>query len=38
MSAKLTTDAMRKMNAQVDIDRRDPADVAKEFLEREGLL
>ena len=38
VSAKLTTDAMRKMNAQVDIDRRDPADVAKEFLEREGLL
>ena len=38
VSAKLTTDAMRKMNAQVDIDGRDPADVAKEFLEREGLL
>jgi osmoprotectant transport system substrate-binding protein len=38
VSAKLTTDAMRKMNAQVDIDGREPADVAKEFLEREGLL
>ena len=38
VSAKLTTDAMRKMNAQVDIDGRDPADVAKQFLEREGLL
>ena len=38
VSAKLTTDAMRKMNAQVDIDGREPAAVAKEFLEREGLL
>ena len=38
MSAKLTTDAMRKMNAQVDIDGMEPADVAKQFLEREGLL
>jgi osmoprotectant transport system substrate-binding protein len=38
VSAKLTTDAMRKMNAQVDIDGRDPADVAKQFLEQEGLL
>jgi osmoprotectant transport system substrate-binding protein len=38
VSAKLTTDAMRKMNAQVDIDGEEPADVAKKFLEREGLL
>jgi osmoprotectant transport system substrate-binding protein len=38
VSAKLTTDAMRKMNAQVDIDGKEPADVAKQFLEREGLL
>ena len=38
VSAKLTTDAMRKMNAQVDIDGEEPADVAKQFLEREGLL
>jgi osmoprotectant transport system substrate-binding protein len=38
VSAKLTTDAMRRMNAEVDTDGREPADVAKEFLEREGLL
>jgi osmoprotectant transport system substrate-binding protein len=38
VSAKLTTDAMRRMNAQVDIDGEEPAEVAKQFLEREGLL
>jgi osmoprotectant transport system substrate-binding protein len=38
VSAKLTTDAMRQMNAQVDIDGMEPAEVAKQFLEREGLL
>ena len=38
VSAKLTTDAMRQMNAQVDIDGMEPAAVAKQFLEREGLL
>jgi osmoprotectant transport system substrate-binding protein len=38
VSAKLTTDAMRRMNAQVDIDGMEPAEVAKQFLEREGLL
>jgi osmoprotectant transport system substrate-binding protein len=38
VSAKITTDAMRRMNAQVDIDGMEPAAVAKQFLEREGLL
>ncbi len=38
VSAKLTTEAMRKMNAQVDIDGKEPADVAKQFLQQEGLL
>jgi osmoprotectant transport system substrate-binding protein len=38
VSAKLTTEAMREMNAQVDIDAMEPAEVAKQFLEREGLL
>jgi osmoprotectant transport system substrate-binding protein len=38
VSAKITTDAMRRMNAQVDIDGMEPAEVAKQFLEREGLL
>ena len=29
---------MRQMNAEVDIDGMEPAEVAKQFLEREGLL
>jgi osmoprotectant transport system substrate-binding protein len=37
VSAKLTTAAMRKMNAAVDIDRRTPQAVASEFLRRYGL-
>jgi osmoprotectant transport system substrate-binding protein len=32
VTAKLTTEAMSKMNAAVDIDKRKPADVAKAFL------
>jgi osmoprotectant transport system substrate-binding protein len=32
VSAKLTDRAMQAMNAAVDIDRRKPADVAREFL------
>lgn len=38
VSARLTTAAMRRMNAEVDIEGRPPAEVAKAFLEREGLL
>jgi osmoprotectant transport system substrate-binding protein len=38
VSAKLTLDAMRKMNAAVDIDRQSPAVVAKQFLQANGLL
>jgi osmoprotectant transport system substrate-binding protein len=38
VSAKLTTDAMRKMNAEVDLEGKEPADVAAAFLRREGLL
>ncbi len=38
VSAKLTTEAMRKMNADVDLHRRKPADVAEAFLREHGLL
>lgn len=34
----LTTDAMTALNARVAIDAEDPADVAKDFLEENGLL
>lgn len=38
VSAKLTTPAMREMNASVDLEARQPADVARRFLEDQGLL
>lgn len=38
VSAKLTTPAMQQMNAAVDIDKNNPADVAKKFLQANGLL
>ena len=38
VSAKLTTEAMQKMNAAVDLDKQKPADVAKQFLQANGLL
>jgi osmoprotectant transport system substrate-binding protein len=38
VSAKLTTEAMRTMNGAVDIDKRDPRDVAADFLRAQGLL
>ena len=37
VSAKLTNEAMQKMNAAVDLDKQKPADVAKEFLQANGL-
>jgi len=37
VSAKLTTEAMRKMNAAVDLDKNDPASVAGQFLKANGL-
>ena len=37
VSKKLTLEAMRKMNAAVDIDKQDPAQVAGQFLEANGL-
>jgi osmoprotectant transport system substrate-binding protein len=38
VSAKLTTDGMRALNKQVDIDHKDAAAVAKTFLQQNGLL
>jgi osmoprotectant transport system substrate-binding protein len=37
VSAKLTLEAMRTMNAAVDIDKQNPAQVAGQFLEANGL-
>ena len=37
VSALLTTEAMQKMNAAVDLDKQKPADVARTFLQANGL-
>jgi osmoprotectant transport system substrate-binding protein len=37
LSGKFTTEMMRKMSAEVDLDHREPADVAAEFLAQAGL-
>ena len=37
VSAKLTIEAMRKMNGAVDLDKQDPAKVADQFLSANGL-
>jgi osmoprotectant transport system substrate-binding protein len=38
VSEKLTNEVLRELNAAVDIDGRAPADVAREFLQQNGLL
>jgi osmoprotectant transport system substrate-binding protein len=38
ISAALTTENITELNGRVEIDGEDPADVAGEFLESEGLL
>ncbi|MEH7390552.1 glycine betaine ABC transporter substrate-binding protein [Bacillus sp. JJ1503] len=38
ISAKLDDSTMQKLNAEVDINQREYADVAKEFLQNEGLI
>ena len=38
LSPKLTDDTMRRLNYEVDAKKREPAEVAKEFLVQEGLL
>nr|WP_225953667.1 glycine betaine ABC transporter substrate-binding protein [Kibdelosporangium phytohabitans] len=36
--AKLDNDTMRKLNAEVDVDGKDPAVVARDWLAREGFV
>jgi glycine betaine/choline ABC-type transport system substrate-binding protein len=38
LEGKISDAEMTEMNYLVDEERRDPKDVAREFLEREGLL
>ena len=38
VSATLTTDGIRELNGRVELDKEDPADVAADFLEQQGLL
>lgn len=38
VSAKLTTAELSKLNKQVDVDRKDPAEVAEAWLREQGLL
>ncbi|HEY4278918.1 MAG TPA: glycine betaine ABC transporter substrate-binding protein [Conexibacter sp.] len=38
VSSKLTTEAMQRMNAAVVLDKQQPADVARAFLDANGLL
>jgi len=37
LSGKITNEAMRKLDAEVDLDHKRPADVAAEFLAQAGL-
>ena len=37
LSAKLTTDELTKLNAQVDVDKKDPEQVAQGWLQQNGL-
>ena len=38
ISAELTDETLTALNAQVDVDGEDPADVAQQFLEEKGLV
>lgn len=38
VSSKLTTENVTELNGRVEIDKEDPADVARDFLEENGLL
>ncbi|MDQ4095537.1 MAG: glycine/betaine ABC transporter substrate-binding protein, partial [Actinomycetota bacterium] len=38
VSATLDTETMTQLNGRVEIDKEDPADVAADYLEQEGLL
>jgi osmoprotectant transport system substrate-binding protein len=38
ISAKLSQDELNAMNKQVSVDKKDPKDVAKEWLKKQGLI
>jgi osmoprotectant transport system substrate-binding protein len=38
LSSKLTTEILTDLNARVDVDKEDPADVAEQFLTDEGII
>lgn len=38
ITARLTTDVVRSLNAEVDVGGREPHDVARDWLEREGFV
>lgn len=38
ITALLTNDKLRELNARVDVDAEEPADVARDFLEENGLI
>jgi osmoprotectant transport system substrate-binding protein len=38
MAPKLTTEEMQRLNAKVDVDGEEPADVAQDWLTEQGLV
>jgi glycine betaine/choline ABC-type transport system substrate-binding protein len=38
LAGRISEEKMAELNAAVDLDKREPADVAREFLEQEGLI
>ncbi|MCW2761304.1 MAG: putative osmoprotectant uptake system substrate-binding protein OsmF [Marmoricola sp.] len=38
VSEKLTNEVLLKLNAQIDVDGREPADVAFDWLKQEGFV
>lgn len=38
LGGKLTNDEMAKLNAQVDLERKSPADVARQWLKQQGII
>jgi osmoprotectant transport system substrate-binding protein len=38
VNSKLDVDTMRELNGKVDLDQEDPEDVAKEFLQKKGIV
>ena len=38
LSPLLTTEQMQKLNSEVDVDGREPAKVAQDFLKSKGLI